>query len=92
MQGHGFIEGVRQCALANAQRIAFQNSNGESLTYGELQQRSDALACWLVESGNLPDGMPVVLYGHKSPYMLVCMLACAKAGHAYAPIDIVYPA
>jgi D-alanine--poly(phosphoribitol) ligase subunit 1 len=37
-------------------------------------------------------GVPIILYGHKSPYMLASMLACAKAGHAYVPIDTVYPA
>lgn len=32
-----------------------------------------------------------MLYGHKSPYMLVGMLACAMSGHPYVPIDTIYP-
>ena len=35
---------------------------------------------------------PVVVYGHKDPYMLVCFLACVKSGRAYCPVDISVPA
>ena len=33
----------------------------------------------------------MVVYGHKSPLMLVCFIAAAKAGLTYAPVDIAYP-
>lgn len=61
-----------------------------SLTYSDLNRRSDALAAYL--KANAPKGKPVVVYGHKSPLMLVSFLAAAKAGFPYAPIDIAYPA
>lgn len=32
-----------------------------------------------------------MVYGHKDPYMLVCFLACVKAGRAYCPVDITVP-
>lgn len=34
----------------------------------------------------------MVVYGHKSPLMLVSFFAAVKAGLPYAPIDIAYPA
>lgn len=69
---------------------AFFNSRGQSLTYGELKERSDTLAHRLLERDD--SRRPIVVYGHKSPLMLVCFLACAKSGHAYVPIDPAYPA
>ncbi len=35
---------------------------------------------------------PLIVCGHKSPYMVMSMLACAYAGHAYCPVDISMPA
>lgn len=71
--------------------IAFRNSRGESITYGELKRRSDALACWIAGNAAIPAGAPIVVYGHKAPDMLVCFFACVKSGHAYVPIDVMYP-
>ena len=71
--------------------IAFQNSRGESITYGELKRKSDALARWIAAEPAFESGVPLVVYGHKSPLMLVCFLACVKSGHAYAPVDVLYP-
>lgn len=64
-------------------------SGEQRLTYGELVRRSDALAARLARL--LPDQSPVVVLGHKEPEMLVGFLACAKAGHAYVPVDSVLP-
>ena len=71
--------------------VAFENSEGQSITYRELKWRSDALAVALAADKDLPAGAPVVIYGHKSPLMVACFLACAKSGHAYVPVDTVYP-
>ncbi len=80
---------------AQAQRVpdavAFCNSRGESITYAELKRASDALARWIANSDAVASGVPVVVYGHKSPLMPACFLACVKSGHAYVPIDVVYP-
>ena len=72
-------------------RIAFCNSRGESITYRDLKRKSDALACWIAGNDRIPAKVPLVVYGHKSPLMLVCFLACAKSGHAYVPVDVLYP-
>lgn len=72
-------------------RVAFFNSSGESITYSELKRASDALALWLAACDRVPGSAPLIVYGHKSPLMLVCFFAAVKAGHAYVPVDTVYP-
>lgn len=92
MFGSEFVDAVdAQCGRV-PDSVVFFNSAEERLTYGELRARSNALALWLAGPANITPGVPVILYGHKSPNMLVAIMACAKAGHAYAPIDTVYPA
>lgn len=58
--------------------------------YGQLDYYSDKLAAWIDrEFGD--SKIPIVVYGHKNPYMIVCFLACVKAGKAYCPQDISIP-
>lgn len=59
---------------------------GSCLTYRELKDRSDALASYLIETFG-EDKTPIVVFGHKQHEMLICFLACAKAGHPYVPVD-----
>ncbi|MBC1936616.1 D-alanine--poly(phosphoribitol) ligase subunit DltA [Listeria grandensis] len=63
---------------------------GESLTYRELKEQSDALAVFLMQV--LTDDAPVLVYGHMSASQIVTFLACSKAGRAYVPIDVSMPA
>lgn len=66
--------------------LAFHSRCGE-ITYEELWVRSGKLAQWIDdELGN--NKSPIPVYGHKSPEMIVCFLACVKSGRAYCPIDI----
>ncbi len=71
-------------------RTAVRNG-AERMTYGELWAYSDALAGEIcrVRKNDLQntEKEPIAVYGHKSPWMLVCFLACVKSGHAYCPID-----
>lgn len=92
MYGSEFVDAIDAQGHIAPERTVFVNSAGERMTYAELSARSSALACWLCDPTHLASGVPVVLYGHKSPYMLTCIMACAKAGHPYAPVDTVYPA
>lgn len=65
---------------------------GRKMTYRELWLFSDRLAAWLLkQEGNSGIGMPIAVYGHKHPWMLVCFLGCVKSGRAYCPIDISVP-
>lgn len=61
-----------------------------TLTYKQLKERSDALACYLIDTFG-EDRTPVVVFGHKEQEMLICFLACVKAGHAYIPVDMSLP-
>ena len=92
MFGSTFVDVVERQASLVPTCVIFANSAGEQLTYEQLRERSNALACWLANADNVAPGVPVILYGHKSPNMLVGIFACAKSGHPYAPIDTVYPA
>ncbi|MDO5100262.1 MAG: D-alanine--poly(phosphoribitol) ligase subunit DltA [Eubacteriales bacterium] len=73
----------------NSDRLAFQNGE-QSLSYSRLHRYSDRLAA-LIRQRLGDDRSPLLVYGHKSPLMLVSFLACVKAGHAYCPIDLSFP-
>jgi D-alanine--poly(phosphoribitol) ligase subunit 1 len=66
-------------------------SSGRQLTYGELLERSDALAHWL-ENQFPASRAPVAVTGHKEPEMLVAFIAAAKSGRPYVPMDVSIPA
>ena len=62
----------------------------ENLTYKTLIEYSDKLAVYLEKK--LGDNKnPIVVYGHKHPFMLVFFLACVKSGRAFCPVDINTP-
>ena len=65
-------------------------SDDESITYAELDQRSNQLARYLVERGAGVD-VPIGLCLDRSPALLTAMLAVLKAGAAYVPLDPRYP-
>ena len=58
----------------------------KSLTYRELQERSNQLAHLLLQNG-LKKGDRVGLYFPKAVESLVCMFAVLKAGGVYVPLD-----
>lgn len=62
----------------------------ESLTYKQLYDLSESLAYFL-QNLMLDDSTPIVVYGHMEPLMLVCFIACVKAGHPYIPVDTSIP-
>lgn len=84
-----FLERFDESCAANPDAVAFANSRQEKLTYGQLQDYSASLAAFLLET--CTDKRPVVVYGHKSPYMLVSMLACVRSGRPFVPVDISFP-
>lgn len=65
-------------------------AGNESLTYRELDRRSNQLARHLRRLGVAPD-MPVGLAVERSTGLLVGMLGILKAGGAYVPLDPSYP-
>ena len=89
------LEKIQENAERYPERLVYQTSKNivggikHKLTWQELDNYSGKLACYL--NRNLSTKTPVVVYGHKNPYMLVCFLACVKSGRAYCPIDISVP-
>ncbi|QHI72976.1 D-alanine--poly(phosphoribitol) ligase subunit DltA [Aminipila terrae] len=65
-------------------------SDEEEITYQQLDLLSDYLATYLEQICG-ENREPIAVYGHKSVYMLICMLACVKSGRAYCPIDVSVP-
>jgi amino acid adenylation domain-containing protein len=66
-------------------------SEGQQLTYDELNRQSNQLARRLRKLGVGPEAR-VGLCVERSPQMVVGMLGILKAGGAYVPLDPAYPA
>ncbi|WP_062216587.1 non-ribosomal peptide synthetase [Streptomyces sp. NBRC 109706] len=62
-----------------------------TLTYAELNRRSDALAGRLTEL-RVGAEQPVAILQNRSEHLVVSILAVLKAGGAYVPLDDRYPA
>lgn len=80
---------IKKWAQLDPDRVAI-SSNGNELTYRELETYSNALAAFICEKMNGNDA-PVIVYGHMEPFMLVCFLAAVKSGRAYIPVDTSIP-
>ncbi|WP_345017459.1 amino acid adenylation domain-containing protein, partial [Streptomyces shaanxiensis] len=64
----------------------------QAVTYGELEERSNRLAHHLRGAGGVVPGGVVGLALHRTPDVLLSMLAVWKVGAAYLPIDPALPA
>lgn len=80
---------VRTQALSMPDAIALVRGN-ESLSYGELNSRTETLAYRLRSLGVGPD-VPVGLCMERSVELPIAALAILKAGGAYVPLDPTYP-
>jgi len=81
--------------LFEEQTIKTSNSvalvfNEESITYSELNEKSNQLARVLCENGVKPDDIIGIMV-EKSIEMIVGILGVLKSGGAYLPIDPEYP-
>ena len=85
-----FFEKLEQ--YKNSSKEVYINNiyRNENLTYKNLIEYSDKLAFYLEEKLG-SDKNPIVVYGHKHPFMLVYFLACVKSGRAFCPVDINTP-
>ncbi|MEO8659362.1 MAG: non-ribosomal peptide synthetase [Bryobacteraceae bacterium] len=66
-------------------------SDGGEVSYGELNRRANQLANYLVRTGVKP-GDVVALALPRSAELITAMVAVLKAGAAYLPVDLAYPA
>ncbi|HKT50331.1 MAG TPA: amino acid adenylation domain-containing protein [Candidatus Angelobacter sp.] len=62
----------------------------EQLTYGELDEKANRLAHYLLLQGVKPE-TPVGICLDRSPALIVTILGVLKAGGAYLPLDSGYP-
>ncbi|WP_212004575.1 non-ribosomal peptide synthetase [Chitinophaga sp. HK235] len=74
-------------SIPSATALVFESS---ALSYRELEERSNQLACHLRYLG-VKKGSLVVLCIERSPEMIVGLLGILKAGGAYVPVDPDYP-
>lgn len=65
-------------------------TDGTSLSYGALEERTNRLAHYLAAQG-ISRGATVGLCVDRGPEMVVAILAILKAGAAYLPLDPTYP-
>lgn len=85
------IKKIRSFAIDCPNHMALVNPNASTkqLTYKDLFCKASVLAEYIEK--NTKDDNPIVVYGHKNPYMIVCFIACILSGHAYCPVDISMP-
>jgi amino acid adenylation domain-containing protein/non-ribosomal peptide synthase protein (TIGR01720 family) len=82
-------EFIEEAADKYPERIAVTSYNN-SLTYKELDERSNSLAHYLKEKGIGP-GETAGIFIERSIDMIVAVLGIIKAGGAYVPLETEYP-
>ncbi|MCY8988924.1 non-ribosomal peptide synthetase [Bacillus atrophaeus] len=83
------IELFREQAEKTPKHTALVSGNA-SMTYRELDERSDALSRQLLENGLGKSGIAGILAKH-SPELIISILAVLKAGGTYLPLDAELP-
>lgn len=84
------IKQIDAIAISDPNRVVYNNL-GETNTYQQLKEKSDALALHIINL-NLDKKSPIMVYGNQKFDMLVAFMGSVKAGHAYIPIDSHSPA
>ena len=77
-------------AMANPQAIALVDAD-RTWRYTEVNTLSHGLAACLQSMTTADVSMPVAIYGKRSAWLVIAMLACAKAGRCFAVLDSAYP-
>jgi L-proline---[L-prolyl-carrier protein] ligase len=83
-------ESVLAATHRHRDRIALVDEHGQTVTYGELGRRVEAMAS--VIDAAAPAGAPVAVHSRKSAATIAGMLAVLRAGRAYLPVDPSAPA
>ncbi len=84
---HQLFEDWAECQ-PDAEALRFY---GETLSYGSLNRQANQVAGLLNEKGVRPEDI-IAVYLDRSPDLIIIILGILKAGAAYVPIDVHYPA
>ncbi len=79
----------REAAGENIDKTAITCGN-ESITFGKLEESSDALARLLLKQ-NIKKGETVGVYLNRSIDYIAAFIGILKAGGVYLPLDVEYP-
>ncbi|TDU69086.1 non-ribosomal peptide synthetase [Streptomyces sp. KS 21] len=85
----GLMEAVRRQCAERPEALAVIGED-ESLTYRELDTRSNRLAHWLADRGVRAESLVAVCLP-RTVNLMVALLAVLKAGGAYVPLDPNHP-
>ncbi|WP_331738462.1 non-ribosomal peptide synthetase [Streptomyces sp. NBC_00069] len=85
----GLADAVRRRAEERPEALAVIGED-ESLTYRELDTRSNRLAHWLADRGVRAESLVAVCLP-RTVNLMVALLAVLKAGGAYVPLDPEHP-
>ncbi|KZB80203.1 non-ribosomal peptide synthetase [Amycolatopsis regifaucium] len=89
--GDSVVELFARRVAAAPDAVAITDAAGADLTYAEVGQASDRLAGYLAGHG-VGRGDRVGVAMERSPDLVIAFLAIWKAGAAYVPVDVEYPA
>ena len=79
---------IRHSASLRGDRIIYESAEG-SLTFGELDRFSKAVATWVAKLSDIE--CPVAVMTGRSVYTPACYMGVARAGCFYAPMDADVP-
>ncbi|UII31886.1 amino acid adenylation domain-containing protein [Fulvivirga ulvae] len=84
------VEAFRLTTTHEPHNIAVVGNDKHTITYQQLDERSDQVAHYLTESG-LKQGSVVAVYFEKSIDMIAAILGVIKSGCIYLPLSSKYP-
>ncbi|NRQ55289.1 MULTISPECIES: non-ribosomal peptide synthetase [unclassified Brevibacillus] len=85
---------VHRLFAAQAQKNPAQTAvvfEGRSLTYQQLDERSNQLAALLTSTSGQESQEPIGVYMPRGIEMIVALLGILKAGRPYVPLDVDFP-
>ena len=89
-RGRTIPEAFREMAAARREAVALQ-LGAETLTYAQLDRRSDEIAAALVQAGVAPESAVGVALP-RSFDLVAATIGVLKACAVYVPLDLEYPA
>ncbi|WP_213289371.1 non-ribosomal peptide synthetase [Bradyrhizobium sp. sGM-13] len=84
------VVGLHRASTINRQAAVAIRCGSETLTFAELERKSNRIAHMLASKGVTRE-VPVALWIERSPAFVVALLGVLKAGGAYVPLDPKWP-